>query len=123
MPIAITRIDPQVGSGFGNSIRAQFDLQLSRDYTTAIGGDPIDFTQAGASLFGTSQPPRMIKGPDVYAGYGLQFIRGSALNNSALKVFVQGAAETDPMEELGTGAYAAALTANPIRIEVEFDKF
>jgi hypothetical protein len=123
MPIAITRVDPVVGSGFGNSIRATFDLQLSGNYTTAIGGDPIDFTQPGADLVGTSQPPRMIKGPAIYAGYGLQFIRGTDLTNSALKVFVQGAAETDPMEEMGTKAYPADLTANPISIEVEFDKF
>lgn len=120
MANTLNRVDSQVGSGFGNKIRAVFDLTLSGSYPGSAG-EVIDFTTPGANLVGSSKPPLAID-TVAFSGYVLEFVRGSALNNTALHIR-QSAASGAPLLELTAAAYPAALTAGPIRFSAEFTKF
>lgn len=121
MSNTLNRVDPQVGSGFGNKIRAVFDMTLSGSYPGSAG-EVIDFTTPGANLVGSSQPPLAID-TVTFSGYVLEFVKGSALNNTALHIRQTGAALSSPLAELAAAAYPAALTAGPIRFTAEFTKF
>lgn len=123
MSVAIVRTDPIVGAGFGNVLRMRFNCTFSGSYTAGGSGDILDFTSSTANVEGTSQPPALIIGPNVFAGYILEFIRGTALNNSSVKVWVTGSASGDVLNELASGSYPAALTAGPFKMEVIFNKF
>ena len=106
MAQTLTRIDPIIGSGFGNSLQALFKLVLTGNYTTGVGGVTLDFTQSGANLFGTSQPPLAIwlDSGDT-SGYQIVFTIGTTLANSKMIIY------TSQGSELGSGAYSGALAA------------
>lgn len=120
MSVALTRKSPELGAGFGNSIKATFSAQLSGNY--AAGGDTLDFTKV--PIEGTSQPPLNIRGVGFFAGYGVEFVIGTTLANSKVIFYTSPAvAGVAPLTELAAGAYPAALTAGPFVFEAEFVKY
>ena len=106
MAQTLTRIDPIIGSAFSNVIEGLFNLVLTGNYTTGVGGVTIDFTQSGANLVGTSQPPLSIwlDSGDT-GGYQIVFVPGTTLANSKMIIY------TSQGSELGSGAYSGALAA------------
>lgn len=115
----------------GDHLRVSFNLIPSGNYTTAVGGDTVDFTKATVDPTATSGkvaaavPIQSDQGPvefDVWdsggnLANGVFPAMGTAQNNNKLKF--TSAFNT----ELGTGAYPAAILASKLQGEAIFPKF
>lgn len=121
LQVQITNIQP-----IGNQLRVAFKVIPSGSYTTAIGGDTLDFTKATVdpSYVGMAPAIPASQGPiclDVWdAGgniaNGVQAVMGTTQANS--KVKFTSAFNT----ELGTGAYPAPILATQLQGEAIFNK-
>jgi hypothetical protein len=102
----------------GKRIHVTGTAAASGNYST--GGDTLDLSQF--PLIATTQAP--IQGTawmDGLAGYDYVFTPGSAMNNSKVKIFQQGAS-AGAFPELAAGAYPAAITSDTITFYGIFKK-
>jgi hypothetical protein len=91
--------------------------------TVAIGASPLTYKAGGivmnlnqTNIKASRTPEKM----NVYgqSGYIYAYVKGSDNSNGLLKIFVQGAAETDPLEEM---ADALAIPAGVSGDVIEWD--
>jgi hypothetical protein len=115
MPLQI-RITKVVNDA--QNARVTFNIIPSGNYTTGVGGDVLDFTQAVADPAFIGLIPQVIQlsapiSLDVWSQGGNianQYVAnlGTALNNSRMKI------TTAFNTELGTGAYPGSVTGDKI---------
>ena len=119
LQVQIVRITP-----IGNQVRVSFNVIPSGNYTTGIGGDPLNFANAIAdpSFFGAVASIPSSQGPvdlDVWdvggnLANGVFPVKGSTQANSAVKF--SSAFNT----ELGTGPYPASILNSVLEGEAVF---
>ena len=127
MALAVTIIKQTV---MQNQLRMIFSVVPSGNYTTAVGGDTLNFLSATYPSGGvpnftkspktvniSSQPSAASTSP---SGYIYQFNLGTTPANGKMSVF-QSAGSAAPLAELGTGAYPAGVTGDNIIGEAVFD--
>ena len=102
----------------GKRIHVAGTVAASGNYST--GGDTLDLSQF--PIVASTQPP--IQGTawmDGLAGYDYVFSSGSAMNNSKVKIFAQGAS-AGAFPELAAGAYPGGITGDSITFYGIFPK-
>jgi hypothetical protein len=88
-------------------------IAASGSYTT--GGDTLDLSNQ--SFIPSAQIPKQVSlFTQTGQVYNYTFIRGAALNNNKVKIYVGGGAE------LGAGAYPAAITSDIIAFSAVYLK-
>jgi len=115
MALAFTLVDTWDD---GQRIHVAGTVVASGSYST--GGDTLDLSQF--PLIAATRPP--IQGTawmDGLAGYDYVFVPGSAMNNSKVKIFAQGAS-AGAFPELAAGAYPGAITGDSITFYGIFQK-
>ncbi len=102
----------------GQRIHATGTVAASGSYSTC--GDTLDLSQF--PVIAATQPP--IQGTtwmDGLSGYDYVFYPGSAMNNSKVKIFQQGAS-AGAFPELAAGAYPSAIASDTITFYGIFKK-
>ena len=115
MALAFTLVDTWDD---GQRIHVAGTVVASGNYST--GGDTLDLSEF--PLIAATRPP--VQGTawmSGLVGYDYVFIPGSAMNNSKVKVFAQGAS-AGAFPELAAGAYPGAITGDVITFYGIFKK-
>lgn len=117
MAATLRLVDANPSVGMSRTARYRVGVTFSADYPA--GGEPIDFTELPLIKASADRLPVNVQVPGTFAGYLLEWIKGTDMTDGAIYVWAPTSAGAGPGTQFTPGAYAAALKASEFIIEVE----
>ena len=117
MSATLRLVDTNPGGGMGRTVRYRVGVTFDNNYPD--GGEPIDFTELPLIKASADRLPINVQVPGTFAGYLLEWIKGTNMTDGMIYVWEPTSAGAGPATQFTPGAYSAALKASEFIIEVE----